>query len=351
MPNLSAAETADANYLDLTATGFISNFQSIFGDGINLIYIAIRRGPMKVPTTGTSVLGLSARTGTGANATVTGSAGVTDLAIIKNRGATTNWVWTPRLTGTGYLSSNNTDQESNAGATILQSNPWDVMDGVKVGTTEDLTNASGNTFINYLIDRAPGFFDVVCASGSVTPTDHNLGVAPELIIRKRRDFTPPGSAWSVTSRSLLGQGQLLLNSTAAYDGGVTVVGSVTSTQINWNSLPGGTMVLYLFASCPGVSKVGTYNGTGTTLQINCGFTAGSRFVLIKRTDSTGDWYVWDSARGIVAGNDPYILPNSTAAEVTSTDYVDTFSSGFEISSAAPAAINANGGTYIFLAIA
>jgi hypothetical protein len=112
-----------------------------------------------------------------------------------------------------------------------------------------------------------------------------------------------------------------------------------------------TYVAYLFATLAGISKVGTYTGTGTTLQINCGFTAGARFVLIKRTDSTGDWYVWDSARGIVAGNDPYLLLNSTAAEVTSTDYIDTASTGFEISSTAPAAINASAGTFIFLAIA
>ena len=73
--------------------------------------------------------------------------------------------------------------------------------------------------------------------------------------------------------------------------------------------------------------------------------------MIKRTDSTGDWYVWDSARGIVAGNDPYLLLNSTAAEVTSTDYVDTAASGFELTATAPAAINASGGTFIFLSIA
>ena len=111
------------------------------------------------------------------------------------------------------------------------------------------------------------------------------------------------------------------------------------------------MVAYLFATLAGVSKVGSYTGNGTTQTINCGFTAGARFVMIKRTDSTGDWYVWDSARGIVAGDDPYLLLNSTAAEVTNTDYVDTAASGFEISSTAPAAINANGGSFIFLAIA
>jgi len=70
-----------------------------------------------------------------------------------------------------------------------------------------------------------------------------------------------------------------------------------------NNASGNTYIAYLFATLAGVSKVGSYTGTGTTLAIDCGFSAGARFVLIKRTDSTGDWYVWDTARGIVAGND------------------------------------------------
>jgi hypothetical protein len=73
--------------------------------------------------------------------------------------------------------------------------------------------------------------------------------------------------------------------------------------------------------------------------------------MIKRTDSTGDWYTWDTARGIISGNDPYLLMNSAVAEVTNTDYIDPLSSGFEISSSAPAAINASGGSFIYLAIA
>ena len=74
-------------------------------------------------------------------------------------------------------------------------------------------------------------------------------------------------------------------------------------------------------------------------------------MLIKRTDSTGDWFIWDSARGISSGNDPYLLINSTAAEVTGTNYVDTTSVGFQVTAAAPAGINASGGSYIFLAVA
>jgi hypothetical protein len=127
--------------------------------------------------------------------------------------------------------------------------------------------------------------------------------------------------------------------------------TVTISTVSTINASGLNFVAYLFATCAGVSKVGSYTGTATTLQINCGFTAGSRFVLIKRTDSTGDWYFWDSARGIVAGNDPYLIFNSIAAEVTGTDYVDTYSAGFELTSTAPAGINASGGSYIFLAIA
>lgn len=117
-------------------------------------------------------------------------------------------------------------------------------------------------------------------------------------------------------------------------------------------------MLYLFASLPGISKVGTYTGNGGTVNTNgtsqtisCGFSAGARFVLVKRTDSTGDWYVFDSARGIVAANDPYLLLNSTAAEVTTVDAVDADNSGFIVNQTSGTNLNVTSATYIYLAIA
>ena len=107
--------------------------------------------------------------------------------------------------------------------------------------------------------------------------------------------------------------------------------------------------MYLFATLAGISKVGSYTGTGSTQTISCGFTGGARFVLIKRTDSTGDWYVWDTARGMVSGTDPSLLLNSTAAEVNANS-IYTTTGGFQIVSTA-AGINASGGSYIYLAIA
>ena len=357
--NTSGAEDNNQGHaIELNATGFkvTGEFTGVNGSGDTHIYIAIRRGPMAVPELGTSVFGLNARTGTGANATVTGSAGVSDAVLVKNRGSAVASLFSSRLTGTGYLVTSTTAAEVAAGATILQANPWDVMDGVKVGTTSTITNASGSTFINYLFDRAPSFFDVVCYTGdsAAKTLNHNLTVTPELIINKNRSGTDD---WYITTSALTNPDTyvLTLNTTNAQGNtGVNFIYGRTLTTFSvYSGLSnsGQNYVNYLFATCPGVSKVGSYTGTAAAQTINCGFTAGARFVLIKRTDSTGDWYAWDTARGIIAGNDPYILLNSDAAEVTGTDYVDTAATGFELSSTAPAALNASGGTYIFLAIA
>ena len=205
---------------------------------------------------------------------------------------------------------------------------------------------------------------LVCYTGTGTNQyiNHNLGVRPDLYMVKRRSAT---ANWAVTINASIPDTIGILNSTnafggSAYDNGYLVNGTVPASNFGAGfgsvnndaaNASGSTYVAYLFATCAGVSKVGSYTGTAAAQVINCGFTSGARFVLIKRTDSTGDWYVWDSARGIIAGNDPYLLLNSAAAEVTGTDYIDTDTTGFEISSTAPAAINASAGTFIFLAIA
>jgi len=351
-PNTNAAEAA-LGLVGPTSTGFTFDNG---GSGDTIIYIAIRRGPMRTPTVGTSVFGLNARTGTGAIATVTG--GQTDDAVlIKNRGAAVASLFSSRLTSTGYLVTSSTATEVAADDTILQANPWDVMDGVKVGTTSTITNASANTFINYLFRRAPGFFDVVCytGTGSAGATySHNLNSIPELMIFKCRPASQP---WTIYSNLTGNTKTLDLSTTAAAVTDTTVWNSTSPTSSIFTVGSSGfvngggtTYVAYLFATVADVSKVGSYTGTGATLTVNCGFTTGARFVLIKRTDLLGDWYVWDSARGIVAGNDPYLRLNSTAAEVTTTDWVDTAASGFELSNSVGNLANVIGGTYIFLSV-
>jgi hypothetical protein len=359
-PNLSNAEVSDNLYAP-TATGFkITPSSAIQNTGYTYIYIAIRRGPMKTPTSGTSVFTPSTRAGTGATATTSNLSFPPDMVWSKGRdNGGTNSGDFDRLRGaTKQLSLNQADSETTASTSLTG---FDVMTGYAAGADAvQLTiNASGYNYVNWQFRRAPGFFDVVCdtGTGSTHTIAHNLGVVPELMIRKSRSQSSTSWYCYVASEGASRRG--FLNSNAAWGGpdnsiwgGTTPTSTVFTVgadgNVNNNT---STYVTYLFASLSGVSKIGTYTGTGALQTVNCGFTGGSRFVLIKRTDSTGDWYVYDSARGISSGNDPYLFVNSTAAEVTGTNYVDTTSVGFQVTAAAPAGLNSNGGTYIFLAIA
>ena len=211
----------------------------------------------------------------------------------------------------------------------------------------------------WMFRRAKGFMDVVTyvGDGSSYSYAHNLGVTPELKIIKIRSDSFGG----VVGGSALTGGtvdyMLMLNSDAAkantnYWSAVDSSTQFSVKHSNYiSNASGQTYIALLFATVAGISKVGTYTGTGSDLNIDCGFSAGARLVLIKRTDGTGDWYLWDSVRGIVAGNDYYILLNTTDAQNSSYDYIDPLSSGFTVTSSANYDLNTNGGEYLFLAIA
>jgi hypothetical protein len=363
-PNTQAAEAnIGSNGMYPTATGFVTT--GYFSASQTVIYVAIRRGPMKVPTSGTSVFAPVAYTGTNVDNRLVDTGILTDMTMARIRTTTSTggFYTADRLRGNTSLATTltdaeNTDADSFMTPTVGYGGPFSAMNGFGVGN--DVTrqlNQSSTSQLAYAFKRAPSFFDEVCYTGTGVTSrtfNHNLTVVPELIIYKSRDLAV--EHWGVYTAPT-GIGKTLWLDTTNNAGTLTqrtLAVSSTTVTIGDNdevNKSGSTYIAYLFATCAGVSKVGGYTGTGTTLQIDCGFASGARFVLIKRTDSTGDWYVWDSARGIVSGNDPYLLLNSTAAEVTNTDYIDTYSAGFEISSTAPAAINSNTGTFIFLAIA
>jgi len=356
-PNLTAAE-GTGNLVSPTATGFdittaVANYNT---SGSTYIYIAIRRGPMKVPTSGTSVFSPIATTASTGTAITTGFP--VSVQIVKSsrpntaeeikvidrlRGVatTTTEIATPSLiTSSSVAETTNTYSRSwnNTGYSLPSS--W-----------------GGGDAIYWNFQRAPSFFDEVCytGTGANQTVTHNLGVPPELMLIKRRSGV---ANWVVYSAALGNATQLVLDSASAASASslwqnTTPTASVfsinTATTVNSS---GSTYVAYLFATCAGVSKVGRYSGTGSAQTINCGFTSGARFVLIKQDNSNSrNWYVWDSARGITSSNDPFLWLNTTDAENTSTNYVDTDSTGFKLTASAPSQLNSASGTYIFLAIA
>lgn len=356
MPNLSVAEDVGGSGLQPTATGFkvTSNSGRVNGSGTTYLYLAIRR-PMKVPTSGTEVYNAIARTGTGAAVTVTGVGFAPDVLIggIRNGASQTYINFRDRLRGpTAYLYSSQTSAEASDAASVVSMDMDGFSHGASGGTNSLNTNYA--TYINHFFKRAKGFFDIVCYTGTgVAKTEaHNLGVVPELMIVKNRSAV---SNWIVNYGHT--KNSVFLNltnsyiATSAYWNSTLPTSSVftVGTDVMVNASP-NTYVAYLFATLAGVSKVGSYTGNGTTQTINCGFTTGARFVLCKRVDSTGDWVVMDSVRGLVSGADATLALNSTAAEV-SVDCIDPSLVGFEVVQEATRNLNVNGGQYVFLAIA
>jgi len=283
-----------------------------------------------------------------------------DMAIYKSTTGT-NSVNTARLIQGKSLAANTTNAE--ATSSFAQ---YDYQNGYYGGDTSTYP-----TYYSWMWKRAPNYFDVVAWEGSGTSgyefVDHNLGATPEMIWFKNRDSsaTPRGN-WYVYHKDLANSnGYLFLNSTSAeatdYPGWATGSFPFSDTrfvvQKSRLSYSGESYIAYLFASVDGVSKVGSFTGngssTGDSQNIDCGFSSGARFVLVKAIGAAGAWFLFDTERGIVAGNDSHLSLNSNAAEDTSRDLIDPYSSGFTINyhSDWGNQLNGNGQTYIFYAIA
>lgn len=355
-PAYSNAEATDSDRVRARSTGFFVDTSNSYwnANGATYIYLAIRR-PNKPPTTGTQVYKGVTRTGTGAAATVTGAGFAPDLAINNQRTTGNGSYWVDRLRGgLPFLASHSTAAENTSFTAVT----WN-MDGMGVGT-DNIVNRSGEPMLHSFFKRAPGVFDIVCYTGTgVARTEsHQLGVAPELWVVKIRGSATGAWAWGAAS---LGANKLFLMPTAGS-------GVETDTTYWNNSLPsastlsvgthartngsGYTYVAYLFATKSGISKVGSYTGNGSNKTIDCGFTTGARFVLVIRTDvATTTFQVFDTARGIVSGNDPHLSLDSTSAEVTTDDSIDPASSGFIVNQVAATDINVNNATYVYLAFA
>ena len=341
-PNGEGAE----EYWRPTATG-IEGFPS--GGSETYIYMAIR-SPFKPPESGTDVFSPSTQVGTVPNFSAPWPVDLSIRLLTAGGNTTYSQMAVARLTGEKYMATSQGNAEASPSGFSIA---WDHNDG-----WGDL----GGTGTGLSFKCAPGFLDVVTytGTGSNRTVNHNLGAVPEMMIIKKRNSS---GNWQVYHSSQ-GNGKLSpsFRTDPFYSTSKLNNTSPTSTQFTVgtdNDVNGSfSYVAYLFATLPGISKVGSYSGTGSSQDINCGFTNGARFVLIKRADSEvqgtapgrTNWYVWDSSRGIVSGNDPWIALNETDAQVTNTDYIDPLSTGFTVTSTG-AGLNASGGTYIFLAIA
>jgi hypothetical protein len=363
--NQSLEEYSGAAYVAATSTGFkITDNANVINSGLanynKYIYIAIRRGPMATPTSANTVFWTSSLDGTAP--TYNSNNFPVDMAFHRHIGAGTAFHLVDRLrqrvnSNENYLETSSGNLEKDD-ATAYLLGSMDYMNG----WADDGTNTS---YQSWMWRRAPSFFDVVPYNGNATAghtVSHNLGVTPEMIWVKNRDNSSYN--WVVYHKDIVPSGTanqmyLHLNTNDIRDNNGNAWNDTdpTDTQFtlgNWALVNGNgdKHIAYLFATIPGVSKVGGYTGNGSELTVDCGFTNGAKFVLIKNTEQTGNgsWYIFDTKRGIVSGNDSFLELNTVNAENTFNDWIDPHSSGFTVGTN-NASLCVNGRDFIFYAIA
>ena len=353
-PNASNSEYTETNGPYITSTGW-----SPQGLGANrtYAYVAIRRS-MKPPTTATEVFEPNY---TSSDQFVTTDFPV-DLQFGQYTGGGSTYV-VDRMRGM------NTSTTGSMRYVTTQSTSAEASNTGSLGFNGFVQDGFSHTLGSYnqrlwSFKRATNFMDIVTyiGTGSNRTISHALGITPSMVVVRNR--TTAGYSWQVWHSGYsvystpTGNLYMRFNSDSAIAADATIWNGTeptasefsvgTSSETNRN---GDFHTAYLFGEIAGISKLGSYTATGSDMNIDCGFTSGARFILIKRvTPGSGDWFVWDTARGISAGSDPYVYLNSTAAEVTGNDYIDPYSAGFTITSSATW-INVNTYKYIFFAVA
>ena len=134
-------------------------------------------------------------------------------------------------------------------------------------------------------------------------------------------------------------------------GGAYVISGASTLEIASTAFANNasTMIAYCFHSVSGYSSIGSYSGTGATGNSITGLGFKPAWVMVKRTDSTGNWVVRDNTRSPVnPANDRLFwnLSNATGSAFN----MDFDSDGFTLNTTTSDE-NASGGTYIYMAFA
>lgn len=268
---------------------------------------------------------------------------------------------------TAKLSSNSTNAEASVaqGVNAFLSNGFSL--GNDAGLNESgstamaacwkaggapVANTAGSITSQVSANVEAGFSIVTYTGTGVNATvGHGLGVAPKLVIVKSR---ATGSWYVYAQPSGVGN-YLNLNQTNGNVASSTAwnntipASAVFSLGASATNVSGEGFVAYCFAEIPGYSKIGSYVGNGSTDGpfVNCGFRP--RWLLVKRTDSADSWIIYDTARDTYNVMGQRLLAESSTSEATVARF-DVTAGGFKIR-ASDGTCNANGGTYVFMAIA
>ncbi len=308
--------------------------------------------------------------GTGSSNAITGVGFQPDFTWIKRRNSATAHHLHNAISGATKVLNSNT---SNAESTDAQKLSSFDSDGFTVGTNGDANNSSG-TFVSWnwkangagsantdgtinstVSANTTSGFSIVkwTGTGSAGTIGHGLSAEPQVIIVKKLNSS---ESWFSYHKPLGNTGRLVLNATdgvatdAGYWNSTTPTNQVFYVTSNGsNNASNDIYIAYCFANITGYSKFGSYTGNGNAdgTFVYTGFTPS--FFLIKRTDGTNSWRMWDNKRDPFNVRDSSINANESDAEYTDASvYRDFVSNGVKIRSTGD---NVSGGNYIYMAFA
>ena len=297
-----------------------------------------------------------------------------DLVWVKNRSSTRkhNAYDSVRGTSKRLVPDDVAVEDTVAGVTAFNSNGFTVGDEGDVNASTltfvgwtwkaggaSTVNTSGTISSNVSVNTTAGFSIITyTGNGSNNATiGHGLGATPAMIFIKRRDSGSTAS-WPVWHKTYtLNTQYLLLDTNIALTTYSTYWGTHSSsvislgTAVGEDNTNGGTYVAYCWSEVEGYSKFGSYTGNGSTdgAFVYTGFKP--KFVMIKRTNTTGSWVVFDGARNTYNVTNNTLYPDLVNAEESGVMLIDFVSNGFKLRSSAVNEINASGSTYIYAAFA
>jgi hypothetical protein len=329
--------------------------------------------PTPTIANGATVMNTLLYTGTGSNLAVTGLNFSPDFIWTKARSAVDNHVAVDQVRGVGnILIPNSTQAESAYSAFIsFDSNGFTkaALESVNGRTyvawcwdagSSTVTNTQGSITSQVRANASAGFSVVTyTGTGSAATVGHGLGVAPSFLIVKQRNAV---RGWSVYHKDIGASYYLQLESTNAKGGpysGLWNDTAPTSTVFSilndgGSNANGGTYVGYCFAPVAGYSSFGSYVGNGSTdgVFVYTGFRP--RWVMIKASSSTGDWYIIDTSRDTYNLSGKSLQANTSNTEpsiggsFSTTE--DILSNGFKLRDGGSGS-NGSGVTYVYAAFA
>jgi hypothetical protein len=343
-PNLNqAAYFATETGIKLTPTGFkiVKNWGNFNTDGDTHMFMAMRRPDGyvgKAAASGTSVFAMDVGDGSKDPSFISNFP--VDFGFYKTPATSGSWYTGIRLMGTKYLKTDNNSQE-----TTSTNFAWDYSDGWRV-------TGLSSAWQSWMWKRHIGL-DTQRYTGKTGQQSrvHGLNAVPEMIWAKSTNNS--GYEWAIGHKDLTGgwtSNHLRFTNSAEIAGQQF---ALAPTSTHWTTPNGGLVndngeeyVAMLFSSVTGISKVGSYDGTGSSLDITTGFRP--RFLILKRINDTGSWFVLDTTRGWSSGNDEFLLLNTDDSQDGNYNIGEPTSTGFQLNGS-DVNYNASGNTYIYYA--